>query len=90
MAITMTATEASRGFSALLDRVEREGEAVIITRDGRPVAEIAPPSENAAKFTWGAIRERFKGLIPVDPSFGNDVLGATNDSTDWISPWGAE
>jgi antitoxin (DNA-binding transcriptional repressor) of toxin-antitoxin stability system len=39
---TMTATEASRGFSDLLDRVER-GETVLVTRGGRVVAEIRPP-----------------------------------------------
>jgi prevent-host-death family protein len=38
---TMTATEASRGFSDLLDAVER-GETVLVTRGGRVVAEIRP------------------------------------------------
>jgi len=37
----MTATDASRGFSDLLDAVER-GETVKITRGGEAVAEIAP------------------------------------------------
>lgn len=38
---TMTATEASRGFSDLLDAVER-GEVVTVTRGGHVVAEIRP------------------------------------------------
>jgi prevent-host-death family protein len=38
---TLTATEASRGFAAMLDLVEH-GETVLITRDGRPVARLAP------------------------------------------------
>jgi prevent-host-death family protein len=89
MTLTMTATEASRGFSALLDRVERDGEAVTITRDGRPIAEIAPASQATAKYTWGAIRKRFEGLIPVDPEFGNDVLSTIDGLADWTDPWGA-
>lgn len=42
---TLTATQASRGFAALLDMVSR-GETVVITRDGVPVARIEP--ENVA------------------------------------------
>ena len=38
---TVTATEASRSFAALLDDVSR-GEHVIITRGGRRIAEVAP------------------------------------------------
>lgn len=38
---TVTATHASRGFSEVLDRVER-GETIRITRDGHPVAELRP------------------------------------------------
>lgn len=40
----MTATEASRHFSDLLDAVER-GETVTIVRGNRPVAEIGPAYE---------------------------------------------
>jgi len=90
MTLVMTATEASRGFSALLDRVERDGETVTVTRDGRPVAEIAPASEATTKYTWGAIRKCFDRLVPVDPGFGADVLSATDGLADWTDPWGAE
>ena len=38
---TMTATEASRHFSDLLDAVER-GETITIIRGSHPVAEIGP------------------------------------------------
>ncbi len=38
---TFTAAEASRGFAAMLDIVEN-GETVLITRDGRPVARLEP------------------------------------------------
>ncbi len=40
---TVTATEASRSFAALLDEVER-GETVVVTRGGKRVACIGPAS----------------------------------------------
>ena len=42
MGAVVSAAEANRNFSALLRRVQ-QGERVIITSRGRPVAEIAPP-----------------------------------------------
>jgi antitoxin (DNA-binding transcriptional repressor) of toxin-antitoxin stability system len=38
----LTATEAARRFSDLLDAVERSGETFIVERRGRAVASIAP------------------------------------------------
>jgi prevent-host-death family protein len=38
---TMTATEASRSFAAVLDEAER-GETIIITRGGRRIATVGP------------------------------------------------
>ena len=38
----VSATEAARGFSALLDAVEHEGETFVVTRGGRGIARIEP------------------------------------------------
>lgn len=38
----VTATEAARGFSALLTAVEKDGETFFITRGGRVVARVEP------------------------------------------------
>lgn len=38
----MTATEVSRGFSRLLDRMEDGGEEVVIFRNNHPVAKLVP------------------------------------------------
>lgn len=38
----VTATEAARGFSALLTAVEQDGETFFITRGGRTIARIEP------------------------------------------------
>lgn len=38
----VTATEAARGFSALLTAVEKDGETFFITRGGRVIARVEP------------------------------------------------
>jgi antitoxin (DNA-binding transcriptional repressor) of toxin-antitoxin stability system len=38
----LSATEAARSFSSLLDQVEREGETFVVERRGRAVASISP------------------------------------------------
>lgn len=38
----LSATEASRRFSEILDSVEHDGESYVIRRHGRPVARIEP------------------------------------------------
>lgn len=67
---TVTATEASRSFAALLDEAER-GETIIITRAGRRIASVGPVdlsngSEVVALLAYG----------PVDDEFARDVAAA--------------
>jgi prevent-host-death family protein len=38
----ITATDAARGFSSLLDAVEHDGETFVVTRGGRGIARIEP------------------------------------------------
>ena len=81
---TITATEASRRFSDLLDAIER-GESVTITRGNRPIAEIRP----AHRRTGRDLRTALADTAPPDNSFEADIASAlmnvTNDRTD---PWG--
>lgn len=80
---SLTATEASRNFSALLDAVER-GESITITRGNRPIAEIRP----TARRTGRQLREALESLPPLDDDFADDVASATRlvDNT-WTDPW---
>lgn len=80
---TITATEASRGFSDLLDAIER-GETVVVTRGNRPIAEIRPAHRRTGK----DLREALAGMSPPDERFETDIADAlallTADRTD---PW---
>lgn len=45
----MTATEAARHFSELLDAIEQRGDSFVISRRGRRVARIGPASAAVGK-----------------------------------------
>lgn len=83
----LTASEASRNFSAVLDEAER-GETIVVTRSGRRIAVITP----APRANGGALREvfsRWSSRAGVDDQFVADVAGARDAaSADWDSdPW---
>ena len=67
----MTATEASRHFSDLLDAVER-GETIIIVRGSHPVAEIGP----AHRRTGADLRVALTVVPPPDDEFGRNIAEA--------------
>lgn len=65
---TITATEASRRFSDLLDAIER-GERVVITRGGAAVAEIGP----VARATGSDLVRALRDIPPPNPEFGEVI-----------------
>jgi prevent-host-death family protein len=68
---TMTATEASRHFSDLLDAVER-GETITIVRGSRPIAEIGP----AHRRTGADLRAALADMPPPDDAFSTNIAEA--------------
>lgn len=80
---TITATEASRRFSDLLDAIER-GETITIVRGNHAVAEIGP----ARRRTGADLRRALDGVPAPDAKFEDDIAAArallTNDGGD---PW---
>jgi prevent-host-death family protein len=80
---TMTATEASRHFSDLLDAVER-GETVTIVRGNNPVAEIGP----ARRRTGADLRAALTGTSPPDDAFVTNIAEAMSMVTsEVVDPW---
>jgi antitoxin (DNA-binding transcriptional repressor) of toxin-antitoxin stability system len=81
----ISATDAARGFSAMLDAVEA-GERFTVLRGGRPVAEVGSPRVH----TLGALRQ---ALAPfsADPDWAattESVLAAAN--TPLQDPWATD
>jgi len=80
---TVTATEASRHFSDLLDAVER-GETVTIMRGSRPVAEIGP----ARRRTGADLRAALADTTPPDEAFTRSISAAMSMVTsEEDDPW---
>lgn len=67
---TVTATEASRSFAALLDEAEH-GQTIVVTRGGRRIASIGP-----ATASNGAEVVVLLASNLVDEDFAADVLAA--------------
>jgi prevent-host-death family protein len=74
----ISATEASRRFSELLDAVEHRGETFVVVRNGRPVARVAPAppatgrvlkdvlSEHPADSSWRRELDELRSLLTVE------------------------
>jgi len=65
---TLSATEASRGFSDILDEVER-GETIRIMRRGGVVAELRP----AAPHSFQGLKDALRQTSSLGDSFASDV-----------------
>ena len=63
----MSATEASRNFSEILNRALYRGESFIIERGGEPVCEIKPAA--SSHFTVTDLANLMKILPPIDKDF---------------------
>jgi prevent-host-death family protein len=79
----ITATEASRHFKELLDRVEH-GETVVVTRGGRHVAVLGPAPSCPGRVVKNLLRAH-----AVDPEYAADTaIGRASvrlDDSEWDS-----
>jgi prevent-host-death family protein len=83
----MSASEASRNFSAVLDQAEH-GETIVVTRAGRRVALIAPaPRANARALL--RVFSKWQGNPAFDDSFAAHVASAREvaSSDEDTDPW---
>jgi prevent-host-death family protein len=61
---------------AVMQRVNRTGRRVLITRYGKPVAEVVPPSRPAAKRSW------IDSMAGTALTVG-DIVPPASDPEDW-------
>jgi prevent-host-death family protein len=64
----LSATDAARRFSEVLDLVEQKRESVIIVRHGRAVATIGPAGAGTGKALKEVLRTN-----PADPDWADEV-----------------
>jgi len=80
----VTATEAARGFSALLTAVEKDGETFFVKRGGRVIARIEP-----AAGTSGAAVKALLGHFRPDAAWITDLTEVRELLTTQDRPWPA-
>lgn len=81
---TVTSTEASRSFAAILDEAE-EGHTVVVTRGGRRIALIGPAASGNGAQVLSLLQ-----ADPVDATFAADVLAAREAVTLEEPAWPAD
>jgi prevent-host-death family protein len=71
----VSTAEAKNRFTELIRMVE-EGEQVVITRHGRPVAQLAPPPAERRKVRFDGMKGRIR-LLPGwdDPITEEELIG---------------
>ena len=69
----VSATEASRSFSKLLDRIEFEGGRFLVHRRGNDVCVMAPPPVTPRRASECIAHLRNRSPVLLDGGFGNDL-----------------
>lgn len=72
MSATISATDAARRLSDLLNRVLYRGESFVIVRNGTAVAQLGPAPERVPVTLADAV-ERLLAVRTGDPSFADDL-----------------
>jgi len=73
---TMAISKFKAKCLSVLQRVKRTGKPVLVTRFGRPIAEVVPPSRQALAHTWiGSYQSRGRVL--------GDIVSPVVDEKDW-------
>jgi antitoxin (DNA-binding transcriptional repressor) of toxin-antitoxin stability system len=85
--VSMTATEVSRNFSTVINRV-MAGEEIEIVRNGATVAELRLPSR-PQRLAGSAWQTFVAGLPAIDADFARDVEEARRGAGPPVSPWPA-
>jgi antitoxin (DNA-binding transcriptional repressor) of toxin-antitoxin stability system len=87
MSQTVTATEAARNFSDLLNRVRYGGETFVILRGGEAVGQLAPVETNQAP-TFRELLVMLKEMEWPDEQFGSDLEAIQSEQLPpGESPW---
>lgn len=69
----ISATEASRSFSTLLDRIELQGGRFVVHRRGNDVCVMAPPPVAPRRASECIVQLRNRSPVLLDSGFGGDL-----------------
>ena len=88
MSERVTATEAARNFSDLLNRVRYGHETFVVLRGGEEIAQITPAGSGRS-ITLAGLIELVLRNAPADPSFADDLeeIQASQPPLGEAPPW---
>jgi antitoxin (DNA-binding transcriptional repressor) of toxin-antitoxin stability system len=78
----LTATEAARRFSDLLDQVERDGETFLVERRGRAVASIGPAAAVSGQVVKDLLRSQ-----PADAAWARELAELRSGLEPEVRSW---
>jgi len=78
----LSATDAARKFSDVLDRVESEGETFVVVRRGRAVATIGPATAGTGRALKDVLRKRHP-----DPDWAGELRELRKAVGAGTDPW---
>lgn len=88
MTITLTATEAAKRFSTVLDDLEHGHERVFyVERHGHRVARIEAAPDSIRGARWGDLTRELADAPTPDSEFAADVAAARDTMTIEGDPW---
>ena len=84
----VSATEAARTFSDLLNRIRYRGEEFVVERAGEPICRMTPAS-SPRRMTLRELASLLQSIPRTDPGFASDVRRAARSQGRLPrSPWG--
>ena len=82
----ITSTQLARSVGDVLARVHYRKESFLVERNGKPVAEIRPPTDHAPPTLRDAL-EAWANAAPFDPTFAEDLEKLGQEDKPLESPW---
>lgn len=75
---TMPISEFKAKCLATLERVRRTGQPLLITRFGKPIAQVVPPPVEAGRADW-------VGALSGTAELADDLVAPVSSEADWES-----
>jgi prevent-host-death family protein len=85
MSVEVASRELRNDTAGLLRRVEA-GETIVITRRGKPVAELVPHREKSGRWLTPAEVVEIREIASRDPTWAADLARLREETTDDLGP----
>jgi antitoxin (DNA-binding transcriptional repressor) of toxin-antitoxin stability system len=81
----ISSTEAVRSFGECISRVRHTGESILICKNDKPVATLAPPP-GSSRLTVGEFVDAWQNLN-LDKDFATDLESIGKEDSPLENPW---